>query len=47
MAQTGTWQRIAVVGAFVVVAALALLVAQKSADGRRPVNEAEEESWSV
>jgi hypothetical protein len=48
MAQTGSWKRIALVGAFVVVAAVALLVAQKSADAKRQqAREPEEESWSV
>jgi len=47
MQQTGTWKRIAVLGAFVVVAAVALLVAQKSADTKRQAQEPDEESWSV
>jgi hypothetical protein len=47
MQQTGSWKRIAVLGAFLVVAAVTLLVVQKSADTRRQVQEAEEESWSV
>jgi hypothetical protein len=47
MEQPGTWKRIAVLSAFVVVAVVALLAAQKSADTRRQAPEPDEESWSV
>jgi hypothetical protein len=47
MPQTGSWKRIALLGAVAVVAAVALLVVQKTADTRRQVQESEEESWSV
>jgi hypothetical protein len=46
MPQSGSWKRIALLGAMVAVAAVALIVVQKSADTRRQVQE-EEESWSV
>jgi hypothetical protein len=41
------WKRIAVLSAVVVVAAVALLVAQKSTDTKRQAQELDEESWSV
>jgi hypothetical protein len=47
MQLTGEWKRLAVLGAFVVVAAVAVLVAQKAADTRRQAQESEEETWSV